>query len=106
MQPAHLARWHQLTLAEKLGNIGSEISRAHSWQRRGDQDQIKRSLERAVTLLDQSLDNQRLTATRELLRFREVLSAMSNGSNAYTVSLEMLQRYCLAFAISSRQGKA
>ena len=43
-------RWHELALAQQLGNVGSEISRALKWRSR-DPAVAQRALERALELI-------------------------------------------------------
>jgi hypothetical protein len=40
-------RWVELSLAEQLGNVGSEVSRALSWEQRGNAEHCARAVERA-----------------------------------------------------------
>jgi len=34
-------RWHPMTIAEQLGNVGSEYERALIWKERGDKDRFE-----------------------------------------------------------------
>lgn len=67
-------RWFQLSLAEQLGNVGSEYERAISWKMRRDQEQFNNSFERYLELLDLTISDPRYSVARkrELLRVREV----------------------------------
>ena len=76
-------RWHELTLAEQLGNIGSEVSRASKWRGRNEQ-LATGALERALELLDLTLADPRLRGSvarlREIARAREVVVDFLAGS--------------------------
>ena len=73
-------RWHELSLAEQLGNIGSEISRAIKWSARNP-DTSRGALYRALELIDLTLDDPRHRRSaprlREIARTREVVIDLS-----------------------------
>lgn len=98
-------RWHQLSLAEQLGNVGSEISRAVRWSGRNDH-LARGALERALELLDFTLDDPRHRQSparlRELARAREVVVDFFDGSNQYHSTAADLQKYFDAYALSVR----
>jgi hypothetical protein len=98
-------RWHTLTLAEQLGNVGSEFSRTLKW--RGERPEIaERSLARALELIDLTLDDPRHRRSRgrlrELCRMREVLLDYLVGPNQYGSSGPSLQRYFDVFVGAAR----
>jgi hypothetical protein len=98
-------RWWQLTLAEQLGNIGSEVSRAIKWT--GRQPHLARgALERALELIDLTLDDPRHRQSparlRELARVREVVVDFFDGPNEYGATSESLQKYFDAYALAAR----
>jgi hypothetical protein len=99
-------RWHTLSLAEQLGNVGSEVSRTLKWRTRNPEI-ARRSLERALELIDLTLDDPRLRATtprlREICRVREVLLDFLVGDNAFGSSEVTLQRYFDSFAGAARK---
>jgi hypothetical protein len=99
-------RWWKLSLAEQLGNIGSEISRTVKWSGRNDQ-LARGALERALELIDLTLDDPRhrqsLPRLRELARMREVVVDFFDGPNEYSSTAEGLQRYFDAYALASRR---
>lgn len=98
-------RWWQLSLAEQLGNIGSEISRATRWSGRNE-DLARGALERALELIDLTLDDPRhrrsLARLRELARARELVVDFFAGPNEYRSTAEGLQRYFDAYALATR----
>ena len=95
-------RWRCLTLAEQMGNVGSEVSRALRWQGR-DQALFERAMERALELLDLTIEDPRWRSRlKELVRARELLCDAFFGGNEYGSSLEDLNRYFFQFALSAR----
>jgi hypothetical protein len=94
-----------LSLAEQLGHVGSEISRATRWADRNP-DLARGAVWRALELLDLTLDDPRLRASRprlrEVARAREVVVDFFAGSNQYGSTAASLQRYFDAFAIAAR----
>lgn len=97
-------RWHTLSLAQQLGNIGSEVSRTVTWRARNP-ELSRRALERALELFDLTLDDPRhrasLSRLRELCRAREVLLDFLVGPNLYGSTEVLVQRYFDAFAIAA-----
>ena len=48
-------RWQKFSLAEQMGNIGSEISRADSFEKKQDLAQRTKSLERTLEMIDSTI---------------------------------------------------
>ena len=98
-------RWGKLTLAEQLGNVGSEVGRMLR-ARGGDQGLRTRAFERALELLDLTLADQRWRGRlREIARARELLCDAASGGTEYGTTLEDLDRYFLAFAVAARRNR-
>ena len=101
-------RWHTLSLAEQLGNVGSEVSRTLKWRTRNPEI-ARRSLERALELIDLTLDDPRLRCTvvrlREICRAREVLLDFLVGPNQFGSSEVTLQRYFDSFAVAASRRR-
>ena len=98
-------RWGELTLAEQLGNIGSEVSRAIRW--RGRQEEVARgAFFRALELFDLTLADPRHRSSparlREIARAREVVADFLAGPNQYGATAPSLQKYFDAFAVAAR----
>jgi hypothetical protein len=97
-------RWWSLTLAEQLGNIGSEVSRTLKWRSRHARI-AQGALERALELIELTLDDRRHRASparlRELCRMREVLLDYLVGANEYGSTGSDLQRYFDVFAAAA-----
>ena len=93
-------RWTQLPLAQQLGHVGSELSRAKHWEMNHDSDSRDRALVRALGLLDLTLEDKRWRARlKELARLREVISDWFCGQKNYEVSSEALEQYCAHFVL-------
>lgn len=98
-------RWFELSLAEQLGNVGSEISRAKNWQSR-DKKISENALIRTLELLDLTLSDKRWRyRLKELARVREVLGDLFTGGKEYKSTFEDLDRYFFNFAIAARINK-
>ena len=55
-------RWATLTLAEQLGNAGSDVGRAIRARTSGDRERFAPALDRALELLDLTLEDERVQA--------------------------------------------
>ncbi len=97
-------RWHMLSLAEQLGNIGSEVSRAIKW-RGQDARLYQGAIDRALELFDLTLTDPRWRGARlrEIARAREVLCDAITGGAAYGSSLKDMDKYLLSFALLARR---
>ena len=95
--------WQKFSLAEQLGNIGSEVSRARKWQKRDDAT-FWGAVWRALELFDLTLSDPRwLGRLREIARGREVFLDAAFGGKEYKSSLEELENYFNQFALVSRK---
>lgn len=95
-------KWHRFSLAEQMGNVGSEISRALLWQNK-DRKLYKAAIVRALELLDLTVSDPRWkTRLKELLRAREFLCDAVSGGKEYKTSLDYLNRYFFYFAFAAR----
>jgi len=96
-------RWQTLTLAEQMGNIGSEVSRAIKWQNKNVQI-FHNAIFRALELLDLTIsDPRRLAGLKEITRTKEILCDSVFGENQYQTSLNDLDRYFTKFALMARK---
>lgn len=98
-------RWEQLSLAEQLGNVGSEVGRMLRWRGRDDR-LMWGAFDRALELLDLTLADGRWRGRlREIARVRELLCDAAAGGADYATMLEDLDRYFLAFAVAARRSR-
>lgn len=99
-------RWQTFSLAEQLGNIGSEVSRAINWREKGDVEKSANALARGLELFDLTLADSRWHGRRrELARSREVVCDYLVGENAYASTSDELQSYFDAFALVARRER-
>lgn len=97
-------RWFEFTLAEQLGNIGSEISRAI--KAKGDKNRFDNCILRAFELFQLTIDDPRWKGRlKELTRAREVFRDAILGGSEYGSTLEDLNKYFYYFALSARLSK-
>jgi len=95
-------KWHQLSLAEQMGNIGSEVHRALKFQKQ-DKKRFDDAVDKALELFDLTLADERLKGRlREIARAREVFCDAVLGGKLYKSSLEDLDQYFFQFALSAR----
>ncbi|MBI4280597.1 hypothetical protein HY628_00185 [Candidatus Uhrbacteria bacterium] len=105
-QHENLARgqWFTLSLAEQLGNVGSEISRARNWQGK-DKKLFEGAVFRGLELLDLTLADprwQRARRLKEIARARELVCDAYLGGREYQTNFNDLMRYFDAFAVVAR----
>jgi len=97
-------RWFNFSLAEQLGNIGSEVLRA-SRQKDKDSKSFWLAVERALELFDLTLSDGRWKGRRwEIARAREVFCDAVYGGKLYQSSFSDLVRYFDQFALVARKG--
>lgn len=98
-------RWQTFTLAEQLGNIGSEVGRVRTWQGR-DVLRYEGALARGLELLDLTLADPRWVGRRkEIARAREVFVDATCEHPAYGSTLVDVERWFMAFAVRARRGR-
>lgn len=94
-------RWHTLSLAEQLGNIGSEVNRAI--QARGNPSRFNHAVERGLELFDLTLSDPRWQKRlKEIARARELFCGAAYGTSEYNTTLEDLNTYFYYFALAAR----
>ena len=87
-------RWQQMSICEQMANIGSEISRALNWQKKGNKEFCQKAACRALELLDLTLDSVRsFPRIKEVARLREVVVDYFFGSNQFSSSEVLWRRY-------------
>ena len=102
-------RWWTFSLAQQLGNVGSEVGRALRWRSKNPTI-AQGALDRALELIDLTLDDPRhrtsVARLREICRAREVLLDFVVGTNQYGSTEETLRRYFDAFAVAAANARA
>jgi len=95
--------WKRFSLAQQLGNIGSELSRVGHWEARQDLENRNKSLERALALIDLTLRDERWRSRlKELARLREVISDWYVDQGEYEIPPGALEAYYTSFALLAR----
>ena len=91
---------------EQLGNIGTEVARAHRAQASGSVDRFDAALDRALELFDLTLGDPRWRGRRrEIGRAREVVCDYLVGDNEFQSSSEALDAYFIEFAVAARNAR-
>jgi hypothetical protein len=99
-------RWKELSFIEQMANIGSEVERALNWQARNNQDYCRWAFERALELIDLTLDSVKAPSRlRELCRLREGLAEYFTGSNTFKFTDAALRRYFSHFLFACRRNQ-
>ncbi len=100
-----LGRWSQLSFFEQMANIGSEVERALNWRIKKNVDYAQKAFERALELIDLTLDNDKNYAhLREIARVREAIVDYFFGVNQFVSSESSWRSYFLPFAYASRRN--
>lgn len=103
-------RWFELSFAEQMANVGSDVERAIRWHQRGDKAHFEAAFDRTLELLDLTIADPRWRyRLKELTRLRESICDFFYGGNSYNTTPEFLQKYFLFFGILARskvQGRA
>ena len=99
-------RWHTLSIAEQLANVGSEVERAIRARDAGRRDRFEHAEARALELFDLTATDERWRGPRrrEILRLREEFCRLFHDPDVPPESARGLQAYFLRFAVLSRRG--
>ena len=90
-------RWHTMSLAEQLANIGSEVGRAAKWQNK-DSKIFDGAVARALELFDLTLEDSRWRGRLlEIGRLKDVFCDGVFGGKEYGTVLSNLEKYFLPF---------
>jgi hypothetical protein len=108
MNPQHEelsnGRWAEMPLAEQMANIGSEVSRALNWKKKGKKDLSQRAFNRALELIDMTISPLRkYSKLKELFRVREALVDFFCGANQFCSSELLWRKYFDHFAYLARK---
>ena len=95
-------KWFRFSLAEQLGNIGSEVHRVTTW--RGKDEAIARgAFTRALELTDLTLrDPRHRNRLKEIARLRELLCDAAADSHSYRTTIDDIDHYLTQFAVLAR----
>jgi hypothetical protein len=99
-----LGRWQTMTLAEQLGNIGSEYERAIRWKGKSDEHFLP-AAHRTLELIDLTISDIRLKyRLKEITRMREMVCEEFFSSFQTAQDKPQLQNYFTQFALRARLG--
>ena len=100
-----MGQWSQMSLCEQMANVGSEVSRALNWQKKGKTDFSQKAASRALELLDLSLDSVKtFPRIKELARLREAVVDYFYGSNQFSSSEILWRKYFDHFNYALRKN--
>ena len=100
-------RWQTMTLAEQLGNVGSEYERALRWKEKGNAKYFEGALARLLELLDLTIADPRWRNHRlkELCRLREfICDELCSEVREYPDQRD-LRNYFYFFAYTARKDR-
>jgi hypothetical protein len=101
-------RWQKFSICEQMANIGSEVERTMSWRQKGNEEYSRQAFERALELVDLTIDDPKnhTPETRgrlkEICRLREVLVDYFAFDNIYGSTDELWHKYFYAFNYAAR----
>lgn len=95
-----------MSLAEQLGNVGSEYERAQRWKQRNEPIHFQKAFDRMLELLDLTIADKRWRNHRlkELTRLREVICEEMLSENREP-PMPDLRNYFLYFGILARKDR-
>lgn len=86
-------RWSQMSLAQQLGNIGSEVYRAGKQQDK-DKNLFDKAVERALELFDLTMMDKRWNGRKkEIGRAKDVFCDAVFGGREYGSTFQNIQKY-------------
>ena len=95
-------KWRKMSLAEQMGNIGSEVFRLISLKEKNDLKNVQASFMRVLKLIDLTAEDKRWRGRLfEVLRLRELVCNFYLDKKFYNVSPENLKKYFIPFALIS-----
>lgn len=98
-------KWQNISFFEQMANIGSEVERAMKWKNKGNAEFFKLAFERAIELLDLTVEDKKNTGRlKELLRVREALADYFWFKNEYGSSDEKWHKYFYCFHFAARKN--
>lgn len=95
-------RWQRMSLAEQLGNVGSEYSRARKWKEKENTEFFYKAFARLLELLDLTITDKRWRGLkrRELARVRGEVCAELMGIDTSSAGFT---KYFDSMAVAARR---
>lgn len=99
--------WSELSLAEQLGNVGSDFERAVKWKQRKNEKLAASAKARMLDQLDLTLSDNRHAGPRrrEIARVREEVCKLLTNDGFNEISAERIKLYFLSYATSAQIKK-
>lgn len=98
-------RWSELSLAEQMANIGSEVERALNWKSKHNSAYSQKAYERALELMDLTLDCiMSFARLKEIARVREAIVDYFSGTNQFMSTESSWRKYFLNFTYAARRS--
>jgi hypothetical protein len=98
-------RWAKMPFCEQMANIGSEVSRALNWQKKGNIYYSRKAINRAFELLDLTIASERkFPKLKELLRIKEALVDYFYAANEFSSSEILWRKYFDHFNYLARKN--
>ncbi|MFW5702700.1 MAG: hypothetical protein ACOCXP_01910 [Candidatus Dojkabacteria bacterium] len=96
--------WEKYSFLEKMGNIGSEVSRTIRWKNKGKKKHLEKAFFRSLELFDYTITGN-ITSTQryELCRAREVWCDYIYADNQYGSSDKSWIKYFDFFVFALRK---
>lgn len=100
-------RWQTMTLAQQLGNVGSDYERALKWKKLQKPELFSNAARRTLAQLDMTLTDSRHRGPRrrEIARVREVVCGELFSSSLNPAISSTLAKYFLSMAILARKNR-
>lgn len=97
-------RWGGMSLAQQLGNVGSEVERAIRAHETGNRSRFDSALARALELFDFTANDPRWAGARrrEILRAREEFCRLFFDPAVPSDSARLMKKYFLYFGLAAR----
>lgn len=98
-------RWEQLSLAEQMAHIGSEINRSIHWRNKNNIRYANDAVNRALELIGFTIDAVKINShIKELTRLREMIIDYFYYDNSYSSSDELWIKYFDHFNYKARNN--
>ena len=99
-------RWGELLFVEQMANIGSEVERALNWQAKHNPAYSQQAYERALELVDLTLDCvMSFARLKELARMREAIVDYFSGTNQFLSTESSWKKYFFNFTYAARRNR-
>jgi len=96
-------RWKDLSFAEQMANVGSEVERALNWKEKGNEEYCKLAFFRALELLGFTIAEAKgYPKLKELCRTREALIDYFCFDNVYGSTAKSWRNYFYCFTYQAR----